>query len=136
MGGWKLVIILLFHVITMTAAVKVDHQGVQPEEKMFSLLGPADSDHGQNLSTLHLNGPATSLVDAMGPLVVHEDGSLSRVANWAQMTDAEKETTKRVLSKRNAMRLAKLKVNPLLAPLTAPHCHLHVTSFVFGNRMD
>jgi hypothetical protein len=48
-------------------------------------------------------------------LVVNEDGSLRRIANWAEMSEREKENTLRVLTKRNAMRLKKIKVCGLCA---------------------
>ena len=32
----------------------------------------------------------------MGPLVVNEDGTAKRIANWAEMTAGERETTMRV----------------------------------------
>ena len=44
----------------------------------------------------------------MGPLVVSEDGSLSRISNWAEMTTIERERTVRILGKRNRLRLEKL----------------------------
>ncbi|KJA22147.1 hypothetical protein HYPSUDRAFT_41289 [Hypholoma sublateritium FD-334 SS-4] len=45
-------------------------------------------------------------LDALGPMVVNTDGTLSRIANWAQMTPPERERTLRVLSARNRLRLA------------------------------
>ncbi|KAF9009249.1 hypothetical protein BDZ89DRAFT_996637 [Hymenopellis radicata] len=38
-------------------------------------------------------------------MVVNSDGTLSRIANWGSMTDKERETTLRVLSRRNKIRL-------------------------------
>ncbi|KIM41939.1 hypothetical protein M413DRAFT_445140 [Hebeloma cylindrosporum] len=56
---------------------------------------------------LDVDGPLQSIkLDELGPMVVNNDGTLSRIANWAQMTDAERERTVRVLSKRNRLRLA------------------------------
>jgi hypothetical protein len=48
---------------------------------------------------------------------VNEDGSLRRIANWPEMSEKEKETTVRVLTKRNAARLKKIKV-PCLSCLS------------------
>ncbi|GLB44584.1 putative DNA-dependent RNA polymerase catalyzes the transcription of DNA into RNA using the four ribonucleoside triphosphates as substrates [Lyophyllum shimeji] len=42
-------------------------------------------------------------------MVVNSDGTLSRIANWEKMTDAEKATTLRVVAARNQKRLAELK---------------------------
>jgi hypothetical protein len=44
-----------------------------------------------------------------GPLVVNGDGTLSRIANWAEMSPIERERTVRILGKRNKLRLEKLK---------------------------
>lgn len=52
------------------------------------------------------NGPASL---SLGPLVVHEDGTLSRVQNWDTMTQGERDTTMRVLVARNRRRLDKLR---------------------------
>lgn len=43
--------------------------------------------------------------DALGPLVVNNDGTLSRITNWPEMTPAERERTLRVLVARNKIRL-------------------------------
>jgi len=43
--------------------------------------------------------------DALGPLVVNRDGTLSRITNWSEMTPAERERTFRVLVARNQIRL-------------------------------
>ena len=56
-----------------------------------------------------VNGASVSFEDQMGPLVVAENGSLSRIANWAEMTPIERERTIRILGKRNKLRLDKLK---------------------------
>jgi len=42
-------------------------------------------------------------------MVVGEDGSLSRITNWQAMTESERATTMRVLTKRNMQRLEKLR---------------------------
>lgn len=44
--------------------------------------------------------------DALGPLVVSSDGTLSRIANWPNMTETERKRTVRVLSARNQLRIA------------------------------
>ncbi len=46
-------------------------------------------------STLEVGGAALRL-DHLGPLVVNEDGTLSRIANWEQMADIERENTLRI----------------------------------------
>ncbi|KAI0535855.1 hypothetical protein GGR58DRAFT_421087 [Xylaria digitata] len=59
-------------------------------------------------STLEVGGAALRL-DRLGPLVVNEDGTMSRIENWEKMADIERENTLRILGKRNQMRLAKLR---------------------------
>ncbi|KAF4217908.1 hypothetical protein CNMCM8980_008226 [Aspergillus fumigatiaffinis] len=54
-------------------------------------------------------GGSTVKLDALGPLVVNQDGTLSRIANWEQMTEIERRNTLRVLGKRNKLRLETLK---------------------------
>lgn len=46
-------------------------------------------------STLEVGGAALRL-DHLGPLVVNEDGTLSRIANWEKMADIERENTLRI----------------------------------------
>ncbi|KAK5636361.1 hypothetical protein RRF57_012073 [Xylaria bambusicola] len=69
---------------------------------------PALPAAGDGVSTLDVGGTALRL-DHLGPLVVNEDGTLSRIANWEKMADIERENTLRILGKRNQMRLAKLR---------------------------
>lgn len=56
--------------------------------------------------TLDVSQSAASVkYDALGPLVVNSDGTLSRITNWPEMTPAERERTFRVLVARNKIRL-------------------------------
>lgn len=48
-------------------------------------------------------------LDKLGPVVVNVDGSMSRIKNWHEMIEAERQTTVRRISKRNQQRLAKLQ---------------------------
>lgn len=54
-------------------------------------------------------GGSTVKLDHLGPLVVNQDGTVSRISNWAQMTEQEKKGTLRILGKRNKQRLDALK---------------------------
>ncbi|KIX93951.1 uncharacterized protein Z520_10288 [Fonsecaea multimorphosa CBS 102226] len=47
---------------------------------------------------------STFKLDALGPLVINSDGTLSRIHNWAEMTELERERTLRILGKRNQLR--------------------------------
>ncbi|KAL4879794.1 hypothetical protein BJY04DRAFT_89615 [Aspergillus karnatakaensis] len=65
-------------------------------------------DAGSATHQLDVNGDGVKL-DHLGPLIVNQDGTLSRIGNWAQMTELEKKNTLRVLGKRNKERMARLK---------------------------
>lgn len=58
--------------------------------------------------SLEVGGNAV-LLDEMGPMVVGADGSLSRIANWGEMTEREREVAARRIVKRNRERLAELR---------------------------
>ncbi|KAF1808255.1 hypothetical protein P152DRAFT_462743 [Eremomyces bilateralis CBS 781.70] len=63
-----------------------------------------------NSTTLDASGGGSTVkLDHLGPLVVNQDGSLNRVANWEQMTEVERQNTVRVLGKRNKQRMEKLR---------------------------
>lgn len=49
-------------------------------------------------------GGQTVKLDHMGPLVVNKDGTLSRISNWAEMSEIERANTVRILGKRNMIR--------------------------------
>jgi hypothetical protein len=54
-------------------------------------------------------GHLDALDDSLGPLVVNRDGTISQVANWAGMTEGERELTREVVVRRNKQRLAHLR---------------------------
>lgn len=61
-------------------------------------------------TTLDVSGNGTTVkLDHLGPLVVNVDGTMSRINNWSEMTDAERDNTLRIVSKRNKTRLDALK---------------------------
>ncbi len=59
-------------------------------------------------TTVEVNGKAVML-DKLGPMVVGRDGTLSRIANWGEMTEIERQNTLRILGKRNQLRLGALR---------------------------
>lgn len=63
---------------------------------------------GGGVRTLEVDGKPISL-DHMGPMVVHKDGTLSRISNWGEMTEIERQNTLRILVKRNQVRLGALR---------------------------
>ena len=54
-------------------------------------------------------GGGSVQLDQLGPLVVNQDGTLARIENWSEMTEIERERTLRILCKRNAQRIERLK---------------------------
>lgn len=61
------------------------------------------STEGSSSTEINVGGEAVKL-DAMGPVVVNVDGSLSRISNWDKMSEIEKRNTLRIIGKRNRMR--------------------------------
>lgn len=55
------------------------------------------------------SGGSTVKLDHLGPMVVNQDGTLSRISNWEKMTEQEKQNTLRIIGKRNQKRLAALR---------------------------
>ncbi|CCF44790.1 hypothetical protein CH063_03428 [Colletotrichum higginsianum] len=66
---------------------------------------------GSGSITLDMSGGdgASTKLDHLGPLVVNQDGTMSRIGNWGEMTEIERRNTLRILGKRNQIRLAALK---------------------------
>jgi len=64
-------------------------------------------DHARSAHQLPI-GETLSL-DALGPIVVKEDGTTFRISNWNEMNDKEKQGTLRMVKKRNAERIAALQ---------------------------
>lgn len=59
---------------------------------------------------LDLSGKGgTVKLDHLGPMVVNQDGTLSRISNWDKMTEGEQKNTMRIIGKRNKQRLDALK---------------------------
>jgi hypothetical protein len=70
---------------------------------------PAPDPNGDpSVPKLDVNGGTVAL-DGMGPVVVNDDGSLSRITNWSKLTEREREVTQRRIAKRNAERLERLR---------------------------
>ena len=61
-------------------------------------------------------------LEALGPIVLNSDGSMSRIPNWAEMSSEEKASAQRLIAKRNARRKDELLLklseedNPLPLP--------------------
>ena len=52
-------------------------------------------------------------LDHIGPVVVNQDGTTSRISNWGGLSEAEKKKTWERISKRNTQRLEKLKAGDM-----------------------
>ncbi|KAI0136941.1 hypothetical protein BJ170DRAFT_35997 [Xylariales sp. AK1849] len=79
----------------------------KPATKKKELQLPEPGKDGETLN-LNVGGEGVRL-DHLGPLVVNQDGTMSRISNWAEMSEIERQNTLRILGKRNQMRLKKLR---------------------------
>lgn len=107
---------------SQTAAEAVETETTTPQSQSHSptplplpalppineAASPSTNEPPQKTTTLTINGAPLAL-DALGPMVIGRDGSVSRVANWHEMVEHEKQATLRVLGKRNQLRLAALR---------------------------
>ena len=90
----------------------VDDAEAAAEPEPAGALAIADAGGGgegegvEQPHTLVVGGEPVQL-DSLGPIVVNADGSLSRITNWSEMTEAEQKKTLRVVAKRNKARLTK-----------------------------
>ena len=62
----------------------------------------------QLVPTLAVDGAPLKL-DNLGPVIVNEDGSLGRIANWHELSEREQQVTLRRIPTRNKERLAALQ---------------------------
>jgi hypothetical protein len=75
-----------------------------PQDTKSPLGLPSPSDSTPTTTIDMSTGGSTVKLDHMGPLVVNKDGTLSRISNWAEMADIERQNTLRILGKRNQLR--------------------------------
>ncbi|EAT80053.1 hypothetical protein HBI56_149240 [Parastagonospora nodorum] len=74
------------------------------QEQTRPLPLPSPSDESDTTRLDMSGGSSTVKLDHMGPLVVNKDGTLSRISNWGEMSEIERQNTLRVLGKRNMLR--------------------------------
>ncbi|PLB54343.1 hypothetical protein P170DRAFT_431974 [Aspergillus steynii IBT 23096] len=87
-----------------------EEEGQQASSSGHPLALPDASTADSQAPKLDVSGgDSTVTLDHLGPMVVNQDGSLSRITNWGQMTEIEKKNTLRVLGKRNKLRLEAVK---------------------------
>lgn len=61
--------------------------------------------NGEHNEPILSNEPTTVCkLDALGPIIVNTDGTLSRIPNWNTLSDLEREKAMRLISKRNEKR--------------------------------
>jgi len=78
-----------------------DSTETKSQQAPLAIEGPsANSDRTTQIT---VGGEAVKL-DAMGPMVINADGTISRINNWHEMTEHEQASTKRLLVKRNESR--------------------------------
>ncbi|KAB5594495.1 hypothetical protein CTheo_2126 [Ceratobasidium theobromae] len=89
---------------------KIEHNPMASPKRPAPLALPAPEatlSNDPSITTLEVGGKSISF-DKLGPMVVNSNGyraqTLSRIANWQEMTPAEQQNTIRVLSKRNQLR--------------------------------
>ncbi|PWY93807.1 hypothetical protein BO94DRAFT_459919 [Aspergillus sclerotioniger CBS 115572] len=82
-------------------------QSQEQEQQRNEYLALPDA---ESATKLDVSGDGSTVkLDHLGPVVVNQDGTLSRISNWEQMTEIEQRNTLRVLGKRNKARLEALK---------------------------
>ncbi|KOS20574.1 hypothetical protein ESCO_005459 [Escovopsis weberi] len=85
-----------------------------PEKALPAPPLPEDANANANAppatARLDLSAGATTVrLDALGPMVVNQDGTISRISNWAKMSEIEQTNTLRIIGKRNKTRLEVLR---------------------------
>mmetsp|Transcript_8019 Transcript_8019/g.11021 ORF Transcript_8019/g.11021 Transcript_8019/m.11021 type:complete len:110 (-) Transcript_8019:361-690(-) len=80
-------------------------EGKKDKQPMLALPAPSDA---KRLETNTVKLGENVKFDELGPVVINSNGTISRIANWDRMTEIEKETTYRVLVKRNNLRRKRL----------------------------
>ncbi|KAB5585469.1 hypothetical protein GE09DRAFT_1277005 [Coniochaeta sp. 2T2.1] len=89
------------------ATTKPTHQAPPPPP--LPAPEPGQTSGEGATTTIEVNGARVSLADQLGPAVVNADGTMSRIANWGEMSEVERRNTVRVLGKRNKLRLEALR---------------------------
>jgi len=98
-------------------AADADAAQPPPQGAVLGLPAPRAAKEGDApVRTIDLSSGASVALDALGPVVVNEDGTLARIGNWSQMTPQEQATTQRRISARNNERLAALRAKQAPVP--------------------
>ncbi|CED85332.1 hypothetical protein [Phaffia rhodozyma] len=79
-----------------------DKELSSPKKSPLALPAPSDVPAYQ----LDVNGGGSVKLDDLGPMIVNTNGTLSRITNWKELSEPERERTIRLLvKKRNVLRL-------------------------------
>ncbi|XRB03778.1 hypothetical protein NFJ02_18g31330 [Pycnococcus provasolii] len=70
---------------------------------------PSEGREGGLLPTLDVEDGGILKLDHLGPVIVGTDGTLSRIANWNELSEREQAVALRRIAKRNRERLAALQ---------------------------
>jgi len=73
----------------------MSEQQQQQQQTPLALPAPLD------VETTKLELNQTLRLDRLGPMIINSDGTVSRISNWAEMSEIERERTTRMLVKRN-----------------------------------
>ena len=87
---------------------KAESEGQSESRPALLALPPAEGGDGSGPTQLDVNGAGVKL-DHLGPMVVNQNGTLSRISNWDKMSVTEQKNTLRIIGKRNRERLDDLK---------------------------
>eukprot|EP00434_Breviolum_minutum_P026900 symbB.v1.2.023779.t1/scaffold2200.1/size85926/6 len=99
--AWFQIEVLKFDLIDASSLQRGDHQAIEDLEETAETALPAES-------TVMVGGVPMKM-DHLGPVIVNEDGSMRRIANWLEMTERERQVALRRIGQRNQQRLAKLQ---------------------------
>jgi hypothetical protein len=91
-----------------TPATGTDASNAETTQQQQPLPLPSPAIGSESIK-LNVNSGEGVKLDHLGPMVVNRDGTLSRVGNWDQMSEIERQNTVRILGKRNQMRLKTLR---------------------------
>ena len=107
LGTWSSLLRTFRRACNLTAIARLWMSDQPPAQTLLALPAPKD-DAAPGTITLNVSTGEPVVMDHLGPVVVNVDGTLSRIANWDEMIDHEKELTKRRIAKRNIERLKAL----------------------------
>ncbi|KAI1653651.1 hypothetical protein F4813DRAFT_373573 [Daldinia decipiens] len=94
--------------VAMTTQAHHENEHQQKSSPQKTPLPLPEPSQVSDATQLPVGGEGVKL-DHLGPLVVNEDGTMSRISNWAEMAEIERNNTLRILGKRNKMRLDALR---------------------------